>query len=396
MPARKTRRPARPLNRESVESYQAEPKQYEVPDPKCPGLYLRVMPSGAKSWTFRWSRGNFDKRLCIGRWPSTTVEQARVRAGALQSRRGGGEDPAEVQKAKQTSGTTITDLAERFRREHFPRIKPRTIQDYEWLLEKWILPALGGVRVAELSRDQVAAWHSSNGRAKRTANHALAVLSKMLSLSIRWGMRENNPCQGQERYRETKRQRYLDPVELASVVAAIGRLERSGEITAASSTALRLLLLTGARRSEIRGLLWDDVDPSGSAKLRYHKTIGRGERVVMLPPEASKILKRLVHHDDNPHVFAGQGDDGTIGSTLDCAWRIVRASAGVPDVRLHDLRHTYASMGVASGLTLAQVGQLLGHSTPATTQRYAHLVKDEAKKAAVKAAAKVTAAMRKR
>jgi integrase len=323
------------------------------------------------------------QRLTLGRWPSTTLEQARSRAGALRSQWDAGEDPKAAQKARQAQGMTLADLAERFRLEHLPRVRPRTQHDYEWLLERWILPKLGNVRVQALGRAEVAEWHAGMADTARTANHALAVLSKMLSLSVRWGFREGNPCVGQERYRERRRQRYLEPKELAAVIRALDRLE--DEVGLIPCAAIRILLLTGARRGEIQGLRWVDVDlKEGIARLRDHKTISRGERVLALPPEAVAILRKLPRH--GPMVLWG--------GSLDHAWRRVRETAGCPDVRLHDLRHTYASLAIASGLTLAQVGQLLGHSTPATTQRYAHLVLDAAKKAAVQAAAKVGRAMR--
>jgi integrase len=355
--------------------------QYEVPDPGCPGLYLRVMPSGKKTWAFRWSTAGRVQRITLGGWPATTLEQARSRAGALRSQWDAGQDPAAAQKARTAKGTTLVDLAERFRAEHLPRLKPKTVECYEHVLDRWILPQLGARLVQEIDRATVAGWHSSMGDTARMANHALAVLSKMLSLAVRWGIREGNPCVGQERYRETKRQRYLDTKELAAVLAALGRLERAGNIGALPAAAIRILLLTGARKSEILGLQWAEVDlKAGVARLADHKTVMKvGERSIVLPPEAVALLKKLVHN--GPRVFWS--------GSVDHAWRKIREAAGCPDVRLHDLRHTYASMGVASGLTLAQVGQLLGHSTPATTQRYAHLVLDAAKKNAAQVAAQM-------
>jgi integrase len=156
--------------------------------------------------------------------------------------------------------------------------------------------------------------------------------------------------------------------------------------------ALRLLILTGARKGEILGLKWTDLDLAQSrAVLSDHKTISRGDRLLYLPPEGVAILDALPKHT-SPYVFAGSGKHGTLGSTLDHAWRRVRELAGLPGVRIHDLRHTFASLAIAGGLTLEQAGQLLGHSSPATTKRYSHLV-DEAARANV---AKVAGALARR
>ncbi len=196
---------------------------------------------------------------------------------------------------------------------------------------------------------------------------------------------ESNPCRGVERFGETKRERYLSPEEFARVGKVLAEFTRSPFAVG----ALRLLMFTGARASEVLNLKWSDIR-GGSARLADSKT---GAKTIVLPPAAQKILKGLERLDGNPYVIPSDRLDGrplTIFG-LDQIWAEIREAAGVPDVRVHDLRHTFASVAVSSGASLPVIGAMLGQTRPETTARYAHLfpsvVEDSAKKTAGKVAA---------
>ena len=409
---KKTRKPDKPLSRERVEAYQPEATPYEVPDPGAHGLTLRVLPSGAKSWAFRYSLGGRVSRVSIGLWPSVTLDQARAKAATLHGRVRNHEDPVAVLKKQKAEALTITKLWDRFEDEHIATKRPSTQKGYKHYGKRYIIPELGRLLVQDVGLAQVKDVQRQAARtSNRAANYTLAVLSKLLAFAEEDGIIPpgSNPCQAVTRKPETPRQRFLSREELDRVWEAIETLETVGaKVTVAPSrgpvryhlhpapaAALKLLLLTGCRYSEVLHLRWSQItkrEDGGLATLTEHKTMARGDRLVMLSPEAMEILESLPKHRLSPFVFAGAGKDGTIANTLSHAWRAVRDLAGLPGVRIHDLRHTFASVAIARGATLEQTGQLLGHSTPATTKRYTHLVEEAARENL----AKVTPGLKKR
>lgn len=379
---KKIRKPEKKFSREFIEGLAPEEKRFEVPDPGCHGLYLRVQPTGTKSWVFRYSIVGHTSRVFLGPWPAVTIDQARAESFALAGRVAKQEDPASRRKIEKANTTTVTELAKRFDEEHIATLRTTTQRGYRHYLKAHVLPALGRLRLQDVGLAQVADLKASLKGHPRTANYSIAVLSVMLAFAEEQGLRPpgSNPCAAVKRYKETRKQRFLDPGEILALRDALTTLEDAGEILPLPAAAIRLILLTGARHSEILHLRWEHVDlAAGRALLVEHKTMARGDRMLYLPMEAIPLLKSLPKHKLSPFVFAGEGKDGTIGSSLRHAWDLVRSKAGLDDVRIHDLRHTFASLGIASGLTLEQVGQLLGHSSPATTARYSHLVDESAK-----------------
>lgn len=371
------------MGREEIERLRPRASRYTVKHPSVDGLILRVTPAGKKTWAVRYSLWGRDAIYTIGGWPEIGEEQAKaetLRVKAAVARR---EDPAAELRDRKAIAETVADLADRFLEER--ALKPRTLKSYRQLVAAYIKPRLGALQVQDLGPAHVKRVHHELRKTPRTANHVIAVLSAMLTEAEHWGLRPagSNPCATIKRYKETKRQRYLTADELARVYEALP----SCGLNALHEGALRLLLLTGMRRSEVLGLRWAHVDlEAGRLRLTEHKTDARGERIVLLGPEALAVLRGLPKHR-SPFVFTGSGKDGTIGASIDHAWISVRTKAGCPDVRLHDIRHTYASRGIASGMSLAQVGLLLGHSSPATTARYSHLVEDAARALAERAEA---------
>jgi integrase len=216
----------------------------------------------------------------------------------------------------------------------------------------------------------------------------------MFNMAEAWGERPQgtNPCLHVERFPETKRERFLSDAELARMGAGIKALEKAGKITPFGLAAIRLLVFTGARASEILGLTWAAVDlGAGAVRLTQSKS---GARTVILNPPAAAVLSRLRRIKGNPYVVVGglKGTALTL-SGLEQAWQEVRTKAKLDGVRMHDLRHSFASVAVAGGRSLPIIGALLGHSQAATTARYAHLGADPLKAASEAVGKAIEAAM---
>jgi integrase len=211
-------------------------------------------------------------------------------------------------------------------------------------------------------------------------------MSKMFNLAEAWGLRPDgsNPCRHLERYPERGRERMLSAAELEQLGDALRDYEGSPYVPG----AIMLLLFTGARLGEILGLQWEYIDfQHGEARLPDSKT---GTKTLHLPPPALALLASLPRVDDNPYVIVGQKDGAPLVN-LEKPWRAIRASADLPGVRLHDLRHAFASVGAAGGYSLLVIGKVLGHQQAATTARYAHLSGDPVKAAAASIAGKIAA-----
>ena len=206
------------------------------------------------------------------------------------------------------------------------------------------------------------------------------VLSKMFSLAEAWGLAPSggNPCRFVLRYKEGKRERFLTAEEYRRIGRELSVLDGEGPMPARAAAALRLLMLTGCRLGEILTLRWDDVDRNAAElRLRDSKT---GARMVPLSPTAAAVLLEIVPVPCSPWMFAGREPDRHL-SQLSTYWQRVRARAEVKDVRIHDLRHSFASRALALGENLTMIGRLLGHADVGSTARYVHLARDAEKTA---------------
>jgi integrase len=362
-------------------------------DDSLAGFGIRVRPSGAKTYLVMYragiGRGAPLRKLTIGAHASPwTPDTARNEAKRLLGLVAGGADPAAV-KSERRKAETVDDLAARFLSDHArAKRKQRTGDEYARLLDRIIRPALGAKKIADVTRADVARLHHGGRETPYQANRVLAVLSKMFNLAEAWGIRPDgsNPCRHLERYPEHGRERMLSAAELARLGDALRAYDGSPYVPA----AVNLLLFTGARLSEILRLQWDHVNfERGEARLSDSKS---GAKTVHLPPPALAVLAALPRVEGNPHVIVGQ-KDGACLVNLEKPWRAIRKAAGLDAVRLHDLRHAFASVGAASGDSLLVIGKLLGHRQAATTARYAHLSADPVKAAAMSIAGRIATAL---
>ena len=347
-------------------------------DDAVKGLGVRLLPTDRKVFILSYRIGNRKRQLTLGDFGVLTLQQARNLARQRLVEVIGGTDPL-VQREKERNGDTVRDLAERYLTEHAePKKKPSSVRSDRQLWRTHVLPALGHRKVADITRADIAELHARVGKkTPGAANRTIALLSKAFNLAELWELRDDgtNPCRHIKRFKERKLERYLSGEEMA----------RLGEVLAESTeppeaiAAIRLLLLTGCRSGEILPLKWDYVDfGHGCLRLPDSKT---GAKVVPLGAAALELLSRLPQVEDNPYVLPGRGGRGHLVG-LRHIWARLREKAGIPDVRVHDLRHSFASVGASGGLGLPIIGKLLGHRSPLTTARYSHLADDPVKQAA--------------
>ena len=348
----------------------------------------------AKVYVLKTRIGGRQRWLSIGRHGSPwTTETARTEARRLLGEVAGKKDPATVRDAEKAN-PDVAELAAMFMREHVEaKRKPKTAIGYRDLLERLVLPQLGSIRVADVTRTDVARLHHSLRATPYQANRMAAVLAKMFTWAEQRGYRPDgtNPCRHVDKYRENRRERFLSEAELARLGDALTEAERKGTETPHAIAAIRLLMFTGARLGEILGLRWEHVDIERAMLLLPDSKTGA--KAVYLSAPALETLATVPRLKDNPYVIAGERPGASLVN-IQKPWGRIRKRAGLDGVRLHDLRHSFASVAAAGGLSLLMIGRLLGHTQAATTQRYAHLAADPVRAANEAIGQRIAAAMR--
>ena len=311
-----------------------------------------------------------ERRFTIGAFPDWKTGAARIEAQDIKRRVDRGEDPlGEIKSLR--DAPTIADLVERFEKEHLPKMRQSTIVEYRSIINRHILPGLRNRKVAGLSYSDMDDFHRGIPAPYR-ANRTVAVLSKMFALAIRWGWRADNPTKGIERNQETRRYRYLSLEELGRLTLALAEHpdQQAADI-------FRLLMLTGARRGEVLAARWDQLDIQAGVWTKPGSTTKqKTEHRVPLSAPARQLLADIRERPGGAavHVFPGRGAVHRVDVKKN--WAALCRAAKIENVRIHDLRHTYASVLASAGLSLPVIGALLGHTQPATTARYAHLFDD--------------------
>ncbi|HEB85560.1 MAG TPA: site-specific integrase [Gammaproteobacteria bacterium] len=334
-------------------------------DSEVPGFAVRITATGAIAFVLDYRLDDRNRRGTIGRWPDWNASSARDEAIDKRKLVSQSIDPFEKKHIE-----TLVELKDDYLALHAD-VKKRAISAKKdrQMLDKHILPTLGKhTRIDRVTTKQIEKLHVSMKDTPYHANRMLALLSKMFNLAIKWKSLSENPCKGIDKFPEPPRERYLKKDELVRLVAALDAFEDRN-----IASALVLMVLTGCRKTEALTATWDQFDlqegvwtkPSAHTKQR---------RTHRIPLNAAAVaLLEGITRTDSPYIFPGRVEGQPL-QDIKKAWETLRQTAEVPDLRMHDLRHSYASMLASSNLSLPIIGQLLGHTQAQTTQRYAHLL----------------------
>lgn len=372
------------LTKATVESLKADKSPLIVFDTEIPGLVLKVTPSGAKVFQLRYRMGGRLtplKTFTLGRFgEALTVDQARRQVVVLKGQIKAGLDPAGEKKAReqvQRGARTIAAVSHDFLASHGRHLKTRSLVEYRNAFRLHIVPHLGIKTVRDLSRADVRRMHEGMAAYPVQANRTLQVLSAFMNWCIEGELRpesSGNPVSRVRRYSEEPRKRYLAPSEFAAIGDAIRNCFESQTIDPWQAGIFRCLLLTGMRRGELQFLRWEHVNFDRRVFALPDSKVGARDIPISAP--ALEVLTSLPRVTGNPFVFCGRVREKPV-SNLFKAWARVLEAAGIEvNTRIHDLRHSFASVGVGSNLSLPIVGAILGHSKGATTERYSHLAQD--------------------
>ena len=373
----------------------AEPKpgvSYQVFDTEVIGFAARIQASGARTFTIDYRHAGRQRRMTIGRWPEWSVTAARERAKELRRAIDEGNDPLATREDFREA-PRVKDMITRYIADHLPKLAKNNAADQTSMLRKMVEPAWGNKLVTEITKFDVARFldfvsegrprpseEEPNNRARKReghkptpirANRTGEVLRKMFTLAIEWEWRADNPAHGFHRRIEEARERFLGPEELTRIATVLDGAEDQR-----AAAIIRVCMLTGARVGEVRTARFEQFNldyviwskPAATTKQRKIHRVPISQEVVTIVRQ-----RQLVVPHGNPWLFPGE----TIGQPvreIRRFWMKVQKDADLPDLRIHDLRHTFASLLVSGGASLEMIGKLLGHSQMQTTQRYAHLM----------------------
>lgn len=366
------------LTKRFVDKLDIRETDYITFDSDVGGFAVRVFPSGRKSYLIQYRSGGRTRRLAIGRHGTVATDEARKEALRRLGEVAKGEDPSQARNLR-LRAPSVAALCERYLEEHAKvHCKPNTARNYSLLVKHHIRPALGMFKVTDICRSDIASFHHSMRETPYQANRALATLSKMFNLAELWGLRADgsNPCRLVPKFKEKSKERYLSQAELMRLGQVFAEAIANGTESPFVVAAYQLLLMTGCRMSEIQTLKWEYVT-STHLLLPDSKT---GARRIPFSADAHAVLASLPRTLGNPYVIEGRWPN-THNTDLHRPWQRLRKVAGLENVRIHDLRHTYASMAVTNGIDLLTVGKILGHTNYQTTERYAHLADDAIRRA---------------
>ena len=354
--------PSTALSEARIKSLKPRDSAYDIRDAKLRGFGVRALPSGAKRFFIHSQHRGERFWKIVGDAHTMRLEEARARATSMLATFRGGENASEPSDAR-----LFEAVAGLVFERHARVWKARTLEVNRTYLRRQLLPWFAGRDIASIDRQDVQRWFASLRATPAAADRSAPVLSVIMKEAELLGYRPegSNPCRGLRRYRRKGRERFLSDEELRRLAGSLSAHEAERPLEVA---AVRLLLLTGCRRSEVATLRWSDYR-EGRLFLPDSKT---GPRTVWLCDAAREVLDRIVRTD--AWVFSRRpANHPPNRSWLTPFWQRVRGEAGLRDVRLHDLRHSYATFALRHGESVLAIGRLLGHANPETTLRYTHL-----------------------
>jgi integrase len=354
-------------------------------DSDVKGFGCRVTAAGARAFilNYRTNAGR-ERRYTIGSFPDwrTTAAREEVKRLKLEIRVNAADPVGGLEAAR--GEPTVADMITRYVEEHLPKKRPGSQAEDRGIIKQWLTNGLHHTKVAAVTFADVDALHRKITRAGTPyrANRTVALLSKMFSLAVRWGWRLDNPCRTVEKNPEAKRTRYLTGAELERLTTAL-----AAHPDQQAANIVRLLLFTGARRGETLAAKWSDFDLEAGVWTKPGATTKQAtEHRVPLSAPARQLLAGMDRAGE--YLFPGAGGGHRVD--LKRPWPAICKAANLAGVRIHDLRHTYASVLASSGQSLHIIGALLGHTQAATTHRYAHLLDDPLRAATETAGAVIT------
>jgi integrase len=410
--------PVGKLTKRVVDAIETGSRRAIYYDSELKGFGVKVSPTGAKSWCVEYrprggGRGIAKRRMVLGSTGTLTPDQARLAARKVLAAVALGEDPAAL-RSRARDMPTLRQFADRYLDEEAcAKLKPSTVVNYRIYLRNHAVPLIGNLKLDRITAADVAKMHHRIGQTKpMTANRVVECISSVYRYAGTCGLVDPgfNPTVRIEAFREQRRERFLSSAELARLDEAIREAETTGipwEVDEAKPTAkhvakdnrrtligphaaaaLRLLILTGARLREILNLRWEWVDVERGLLLLPDSKTGR--KCIVLNAPAMAVLAALPRL--GAYVIVGDNPEKP-RADLNRPWKAISKRAGLNGVRIHDLRHTHASIGAGAGLGLPIIGKLLGHAQAATTARYAHLDADPLRSASEIIAGRIAAAM---
>jgi integrase len=346
------------------------------------GFGVKVYPAGSRSFILNYRRKSDgrERRWTIGSFPDWGTGAAREEAKRLKRLIDGGADPVGEHQSNRAA-PTVNDLLDRFDEEYLPRKRASTQRTYRNQITSAIRPKLGRLRVANVTFADIDALHRGLSGTPYRANRVVALVSRIFTMAVKWQMRADNPCKGIERNQEHKRRRYLTADELARLTAAL-----AGHQDQQAANIVRMLLLTGARVGETVAARWDQIDlENGIWTKPGASTKQKTDHSIPLSAPARQLLAELHKgRDESGYLFPGRLGHRRI---IKDSWATICKAASIEGLRVHDLRHSFASTLAGAGFSLPVIGALLGHTQPSTTARYAHLQDDPLRKATERAGA---------
>lgn len=332
-------------------------------DTELPGFGLRKRRSGGVTWVLKYRQRGEQRMVTLGAAGEISAPAARAEARGLLAKAALADLPTAPQRPKVP---LFADYAEEFWRDYAPHWKVSTRTTSRYKLDHELMPVFGAMPIDQIARADINRWRDSMLERGGTFNRCIPILSMMMRYAEQLGYRRkgSNPCRGISRYKRELPERFLSAEEYRRLGRVLDETENANPFVV---PAIRMLIYTGARVSEITTLRWRSVQVPRLA-LADSKT---GPKTIYLNAQAIAVLESLERRGGDELVFPSLYSERPIG--LGAHWAKIRRKAALPDVRLHDLRHSFASVAIAHGIPLATIGKLLGHALPETTARYAHL-----------------------